>query len=243
MTLKIKYVLLLFFLAKLSFGQEKKFSVSDFDTAYLQEMKSENAALSSRIKTFPANVQELNKQIGQALRGKNDSKVLELAIEADKIYPNNADIKHFKGKMQAKLSEYDAALKSFDEAITLNPKNKWFYVDKATVLADNGQTQEALKTVEKLNSLYPDWSIGHNIKAALLHTLNKNDEALKSYNLAVNAMPKSAQILTNRADLYLVLNKESEAISDYKAALKIQPDYSRAQEKLDTISKTTISQK
>lgn len=243
MTLKIKYVLYMLFLAKLSFGQEQKFSASDFDTAYLQEMKSENAALSSRIKTFPANVQELNKQIGQAIREKNDSKALELAIEADKIYPNNPDIKNFKGKMQAKLLDYDAAIKSFDEAIALNPKNKWFYINKATVLADNGQTQEALKITEKLNSLYPDWSIGHNIKAALLHTLNKNDEALKSYNLAVNATPKSAQILTNRADLYLVLNKKSEAISDYKAALKIQPDYSRAQEKLEAINKTPISQK
>lgn len=218
------------------FCQEEKYAISDFDNAYLKEIKTENSELSSRIKTFPQDIQELNKQVSHAIRANDDAKVLELAYEMDKKYPNNADIKNFIGKMQSKALDYNAALKSFDEAIKINAKNKWFYVNKATVQAENKQLEEALKTAESLISLYPNWSIGYNLKASFLHVLNQQSESLRIYGLAIMAEPKSALIYTNRGNLYQEISKQKEAVSDYKKALEIQPDYQRASEKLKAIS-------
>jgi len=240
-----KFYIVIFFqmLTFLSFGQEKKYAISDLDNTYLLEMKAENSALSSRIKTFPKNIQDLNKKISQAIKNNDDAKALELALEMDKLYPNNPDIKNFIGKRQAKALDYTNSLKNFDEAIKLNDKNKWFYINKSTVQAENNQLEEALKTVEKLISLYPNWSIGYNLKASFFNELNQQNEALKAYELAIMAEPKSAQILTNRGDLYVQLSRDKEAIADYKKALEIQPDYSRAQEKLDAITKSVPQKK
>lgn len=242
MMIKKFYIAVFLLLTIQMFCQEEKYAISDFDGAYLNEMKIENSELSSRIKTFPQNIQDLNKQVSQAIRDNDDSKALQIAHEMDKLYPNNADIKNFIGKRAAKALDYKTALKYFDEAIKINPKNKWFYINKASVQGEENQLQEALKTIEKLNNLYPNWSIGHNFKAGLLHSLKKDDQALKAYDLAINATPKSAQIFTNRADLLLKLHLESDAISDYKKALQIQPDYSPAKEKLNAVSKTVVSE-
>lgn len=238
-----KYILLFFFLAMQLHGQEKKYAVSDLDNAYLQEMKAENAELSARIKTFPQEIQDINKKVSQAIRENNASKALELAVEMDKKYPKNADIKNFIGKLKTKEAKYDEAVQLFDEALAINPANKWFYINKATALAENNKIEEALKTIEKLNSAYPNWSIGYNFKASLFRELNQQNEALKAYEQALNAAPPSAQILTNRGDFYLELSREEQAIADYKKALEIQPDYARAKEKLKSIPKTVSDKK
>ncbi|RKS26002.1 tetratricopeptide repeat protein [Flavobacterium endophyticum] len=237
------YALLFFLLIMQSYGQEKKYVVSDFDNAYLQEIKAENSELSARIKTFPQEIQDLNKKVAQAIRNNDDAKALELAIEMDKKFPKNADIKNFIGKLQAKALKYDEALVFFDEALLINPDNKWFYINKATALAENNKSQEAMKTIEKLNSKFPNWSIGYNFKASLFRDMNQQNEALKAYDLAIISEPKSAQIFTNRGDFLLELSKEEQAIADYKKALEIQPDYARAQEKLKSISKTVSEKK
>ena len=237
------YIAFFLLLTFQNFAQENKPVLSDLDNAYLQEIKAENSALTARIKTFPQKIQDLNKQVGQAIKNNDEAKALALAFEMDKQYPDNADIKNFIGKRQAKALDYKAALKSFDEALKINDKNKWFYVNKATLLAENNQVEEALKTIEKLNSLFPNWSIGYNLKASFLTALNQQNEALKAYELAIISEPKSAQILTNRGDLYVQLSKDKEAIADYKKALQLQSDYTRAQEKLNAITKKPSEKK
>lgn len=243
MMIKKFYIVLFLTFSLPFFGQESTLKISDFDNAYLQEIKLENSELSARIKTFPKEIQDLNKEVSAAIRNNNDSKALEIALQMDKLYPNNPDIKNFIGKRKAKASDFPTAIKYFEEALKLNEKNKWFYVNKASVLAETNQIEEALNTAEKLISLFPNWSIGYNLKAAFLTDLNQQNEALKAYELAIMAEPKSAQILTNRGDLYVQISKENEAIADYKKALELQPDYARAKEKLSIITKNSLQKK
>lgn len=229
-------LIIIFFLSLSAFAQSNKTSVPEFDNAYLNEIKAENTALTNRIKTLSKDAQELNTKIGQEIKNNENEKALQLAFELDKMVPNNADVKNFIGKRQAKALDFQKAISSFDEAIRLDPKNKWFYINKATIQAENKELDEALKTIETLINMYPNWSIGYNLKCSFLRELNQQSEALRTYELALMAEPKSAQIYTNRGDLYVELSKEKEAISDYKKALEIQPDYRRASEKLNYIS-------
>lgn len=220
-------------------AQQSLVSANDFDKVYLEELKQENKKLSERIKQQPAAFQELNKQAGQAIKSKDYTKALSIALEMEKLYPANADVKNFKGKIQSVTRDNITAIQSFQEALTLDPGNKWFYINMATAQAESNRLEDALQTIIDLNKRYPDWSIGYNFKAALLQTLNKNDDAMLAYKEAVSREPKSAQIIVNRGDLYLQTGDRTKALQDYNAALVIQPDYNRAKQKINDLQLTT----
>lgn len=231
---KIFYTTFLLLLNLLCFGQKLN-GLSDFDYAYQEELRAENEALTARIKTFPADVQDFNNKVALAVRNNNLSEALSLTMAIDSMYPNLADVKNFKGKLLIKKGDADAAVNAFNEAIKLNPSNKWFYINAATALAEQGKNKEGLNMIGKLIEKIPNWSIAYNVKAAILHSAGRNQEALLAYTKGISALPKSAQILTNRGDLYLFLKQKKMALKDYHNALKIQPDYQLAKSKLDAL--------
>ena len=226
---------ILIFGNRLLFSQTADLKFDDLDTAYKNEVAIENKALTERIANLPKQVIEINKKIAQSLRLKNYQEALQFANTMDSIVPKNADIKDFKGKMYALLNNTFMALQFFDAAISLNKKNKWFYIHKATLLSEENSNEKALQTLTKLAKVYPNWSIGYNVQASILRNLGKNTESLAAYNKAILSEPKSAQIYTNRGDLYLLLNDKNKAILDYKNALQLEPDYKRASEKVLSI--------
>jgi len=224
-------------------AQQNTYGLNDLDNAYIQEMMTENSQLTERIKSQPAAFQELNKEAGQAIRSKDYAAALAVANKLEEKYPKNPDVKNFKGKMQSKLGDNTAAIKSFGQALALNTDNKWFYINKATGEAESNLMSDALKTIESLIKKYPQWSIGYNFKAALLHSLKNDSEALKAYDMAVKNEPKSAQVFANRGDLYLEMGNKVKAFEDYNAALAIQPDYKRAHDQVSKLQGTAVFDK
>ncbi len=203
-----------------------------FDQAYLAEMQSENIALRGRIQRFPADIQQLNREVSAAFRSGDHAQAQALAGEMDRRYPDNADIKHFLGKLQISGNHRTQAITLFEQAIQLDPDNRWFYVNKAGAQAENGQLEDALATSATLTWRFVDWSIGYNLKAALLDDLGRVDEALTAYQQAARMHPASAQILTNKGDLHRRLKQLAAARNAYEEALRIQPSYQRAQSAL-----------
>ena len=234
-------ILLLMFIN--GYAQGNPYGYNDLDEAYLTEMKAENARLTKRIQSQPEPFQKMNTEATYAIRNKDYALALQIALRMETAYPKNADVKNFKGKIQSKNGDASGAVQSFGDAVRLEPKNNWFYINKATAEAERGDIQTALKTINTLVAQSPDWSIGYNFKAALLHSMNKDAEALTAYNDAVKVKPESAQIFTNRGDLYLKSGQKDKAVQDYKAALAIQPDYERAQANLNEIAQSTVSKK
>lgn len=226
----------LIFFGNPAFAQQDP-ALAELDAAFLNEIKTENKALSERIKQLPVSAREQNAKISAALKQNQDDEALNLALELEKMLPENADVKHFIGKMYSKKNNHQQALNYFESALKIDTKNKWFYINKATTLASLEKMDEALTTTDQVIALFPEWSLGYNLKASFLHRMNQQSESLKTYELAMNATPKSAVIYCNRGDLYLELSKETEAVSDYKQALQIEPNYSRATKKLLSIAK------
>mgnify|MGYP002040661979 FL=1 len=155
-----------------------------FDNAYKAELASESAALRARIQQWPAPLQDMNQQISAALRANDPAQAQRIAEALSQREPGNADIKNFLGKLQSINGQQAAAVKLFDEAITLAPDNRWFYVNKAGAQAELRDLPNALATAQALTARYPQWSIGLNLQAALLDGLDRIPEALKVYDQA-----------------------------------------------------------
>lgn len=207
----------------------------EFDNAYQAELAAESAALRARIQQWPAPLQEMNQQISAALRANDPARAQRIAEALSQRDPGNADVRNFLGKLQTVNGQPAAALERFDEAIGLNPDNRWFYVNKAGVQAELRDLPNALATTRILTQRYPQWSIGLNLEAALLDGLDQTEEALKAYERAVAATPPSAQILTNQGMLLRRLGRQADARVSYEAALRLQPGYSRASAELASL--------
>lgn len=207
----------------------------EFDNAYQAELAAESAALRARIQQWPAPLQEMNQQISTALRGNDPAQAQRIAEALSQRDPANADVRNFLGKLQSVNGQPAAALERFDEAIKLNPDNRWFYVNKAGVQAELRDLPNALATTRALTTRYPQWSIGLNLEAALLDGLDRTAEALQAYERAVAATPPSAQILTNQGMLLRRLGRQADARASYEAALRLQPGYSRAAAELASL--------
>lgn len=207
----------------------------EFDNAYRAELAAESAALRARIQQWPAPLQEMNQQISAALRANDPAQAQRIAEALSQRDPANADVRNFLGKLQSVNGQPAAALERFDEAIKLNPDNRWFYVNKAGVQAELRDLPNALATTRALTTRYPQWSIGLNLEAALLDGLDHTAQALKAYERAVAATPPSAQILTNQGMLLRRLGRQADARASYEAALRLQPGYSRAAAELASL--------
>ncbi len=207
----------------------------EFDDAYKAELAAESAALRARIQQWPAPLQTMNQQISAALRANDPEQARRIAEDLSRRDPGNADVKNFLGKLQAVNGQPGEAVRLFDEAIKLNPDNRWFYVNKAGVQAELRDLPNALATARVLTARYPQWSIGLNLEAALLDGLDREPDALKAYERAVAAVPPSAQILTNQGVLLRRQGRQADARASYEAALRVQPGYARAEAELASL--------
>lgn len=226
--MKNLFTIILFFFFQAVISQNN----SQLDNAYIQETYNENIELKKRISLFPQAAININSLIAQSIRNKDYYMAMNYVNQLDSIVPNNPDVKNFKGKLYVILKDNKNALLSFEDAIKLNPNNKWTHVNYVGLLSEIDEYENALNAVDVLIAFFPNWSIGYNLKGGILQSLSKNNEALKVYEKAVICEPKSALIFTNKGDLNIKLNNKNQAILDYKNALEIQPDYKLADDRL-----------
>ncbi|HBL65790.1 MAG TPA: hypothetical protein DDZ58_07620 [Achromobacter sp.] len=224
-------------LASLALPPAHAQGAAQLDHAYQAELRAENEALHARVQQLPPAMQTLNSRISAALRANDPQEAQRVAEEMAKQDPRNADVRLFLGKLQAQQGNLPAAQDLFDEAIKLNPDDKWAYVNKAGAQAQRKDLPNALATAQALTSRFPDWSIGYNLQAALLDSMDRQADALEAYQKAVRAKPASALILTNQGNLLRRLGRQTDARLSYEDALRIQPGYPLAQSALDELRK------
>jgi tetratricopeptide (TPR) repeat protein len=117
-----------------------------------------------------------------------------------------------------------AALKSFDQAIQINPKNPIRYEEAATVLTRCELYEEAenyLMRAINMKIVYPKLyaQVGRNFLAQ-----KKKDKALEFLQRAIEQDPKNPSFLNSIGICYKEMGKFEDSISSYNLALKITPN-------------------
>ena len=93
------------------------------------------------------------------------------------------------------LGQRDAAIKCYEQALTIKPDYADAHNNLGNTLKDLGQLDAAVKSLEKALAIKPDFAEAHYNLGSTLEGLGQLDEALASYNRAIVLKPDISFIL------------------------------------------------
>ena len=124
-----------------------------------------------------------------------------------------------RGNAYAAKADLYKALRDYEEAINLNPRNAGAYVDRALVLARLGDLDGAMKDYGQAISANPrQWQAYFN-RAGELRDAGKLREAVNDLDKVMELNPEFAGAYMNRGNIYGRQGELDKAIADYGAAL------------------------
>ena len=137
------------------------------------------------------------------------------------------------------LSDYQGAIKDFDEAIRLEPQNAVAYFNRGTAylylgLADLASEKlehaleafvEVLANYDQAISLDPEYADAYGSRGAAYVYLEKYELAIQDYTEAIRIEPLAAELYAARAALYDELVDPQRSIQDRETACELDKQY------------------
>ncbi len=158
---------------------------------------------------------------------KDTLNAIEDHLEAN---PDDASAWNAKGVVLAGMEMFGDALRSFNQAIQLNPRMSEAYVNRGRVLLALGpdQASKALKAFESALSLSPDdLGILHD-KARALHAMGRSQEELECYDRITESLTDEPAVWVRKGDIELELGRFKAAVASYSHALSLNSDLAPA---------------
>jgi tetratricopeptide (TPR) repeat protein/streptogramin lyase len=128
-----------------------------------------------------------------------------------------------EGSQYFENGDYDNAIKSFDKAMSLNPKNPIPYNHKGDVLFKLKKYEEAIKSYDAALEINPKYLDVLKDKALSLDNLGKHQEAINCFDAALEINPKIARNWYYKALSLSKLSNNEEAIRCYDEVLGLEP--------------------
>ena len=129
-----------------------------------------------------------------------------------------------KGDELLKQGKYDEALKYFDSALDLNPKDDRAWRRRGDALEKLGKYNEALESYDKAIEINPKEELSWYSRGDVLEKLQRYGEALESYDKAIELEPKWWLSWYSRGDVLEKLQRYGEALESYNKAIEAAPD-------------------
>jgi tetratricopeptide (TPR) repeat protein len=136
------------------------------------------------------------------------------------------------GRQYLENEDYDNAIKSFDKAMSLNPKNPILYNYKGDVFFKLKKYEEAIKCYDAALDLNPKYLDVLKDKGLSLHFLTKYKEAIECFDKVLEIASKNPQkrygsldqILHYKGSDLVKLLEYNEAIKSFDKVLEINPN-------------------
>jgi len=129
------------------------------------------------------------------------------------------------GNERYRQGELAEAIKCYNQAIQLEPKNPIAWNNKGLILAIAGRYKEALEAHKKAVELDEDYVDAISNVGMAYAKMSEYDEAMKYYDLALEKRPDHEIAWNNKGNLLAKMEKHAEAMVCYEKALRINPDY------------------
>lgn len=109
---------------------------------------------------------------------------LKLLNQAVSINPESAAAFNDRGKVHAKMGQFDRALKDYDTAVKLDPDYVRAYNNRGVVLYETNQYDEALKNYNQAIVLNPGYATAYLNRGLANYQMDRMDRACKDFEKA-----------------------------------------------------------
>ena len=128
-----------------------------------------------------------------------------------------------RGLAYLQARQYPEALRDFEQAMALNPRDPNAYVGRGTLFTRTGSHERALADFGRAIELDPAYAEPYAKRCFTKMLLDRPRDALPDCEKAVALKPRHREAHTNLGVVYAALNRAGEAEASYRRALDIEP--------------------
>jgi len=112
-------------------------------------------------------------------------------------FPNSINLHNISGAANAGLGRLDAAIDSYNKALSIKPDHAGVYNNMGNALKEQGKLEEAIEAFNKALSIKPNHADANYNMGCVLEAEGKVDEAIEAYNKAISIKPDYAEAYNN----------------------------------------------
>lgn len=130
-----------------------------------------------------------------------------------------------RGKLFRRIKQYESALKSFDRALKVSPRNPYILYEKAHLLKEIKDYDGALLILDEVISLMPGLYLAWHDKGDIYLLEDKTDEAYELYSQALEINPEFFPSWVGMGLTFQELQQFPDAITCYNNANDLNSNY------------------
>ena len=134
-------------------------------------------------------------------------------------------IHHQLGVTQQEGGDWDAAIRSFERALQLNPQSFWSCQKLGEIFLKLEQWQKAVIIYEQAIEINPNFSWSYYSLGDALFKLEKWNKAAQAYEKSIQLNPDFWGSYHNLGDTLFQLNQHEDAILAYRRATELNPEF------------------
>ncbi len=138
--------------------------------------------------------------------------------------PNHIAAINERGSALAELRDYDAALASFEKALSLQPKYAEAHLNRGNIFGSLKRYDGALAAYDDALVLKPDLALAWVGRGQVLGELERHGDALLAYDRALALKPDLAQAWVGRGNILIATRRYDDAFVAYDRAVALSPD-------------------
>lgn len=119
------------------------------------------------------------------------------------------------------LENYQSALQYIDYAIELDSTDNDYFMHKADVLYELGQTEKAIAQMGVYISRKPEYFGGYYRRGFFKDNIQDYGGAIEDYSMSIALDPEYAYSYLGRGDMYLAKGQKELALADYRKVVEL----------------------
>ena len=157
------------------------------------------------------------------------NKCLGKTLKLIKMYPTEPFLFNLSGVVNASMQNYEKAIKSYKEALSLNNEYIEVYNNIGVAYKDWGKPETALKYLNEAIRLNPSYAEAYNNLGNAQKDLSQLDKAIENYSKAIELNPSYIDAMCNKGISLALQEKYEKSLELYKHAMALDPENNETQ--------------